>query len=219
MHTHTVCAPLWWFSTHKRGAAFRRSYILWNIRAWKMNDEFIGVSLHISLHSKAACNVGKCVNRYRVCVFVCVWCDVLLCFLPSFIVASPPFIIIVVCCFEFWFDDVPSTPRFYKCVCIALLTCTRRSVDKCRRCGNAEREVDSRQSRHIQHRNPPVMCHVLQRRIFNVINCCSHRCVMCIYALPDAMSRRLTTHTTALFPSKLCGSCVAVWVPHASVNR
>lgn len=91
-NTHTQSGPRYGGSAHTHtrcGVAFRRSYSV-EYSCIEMNDEFIGVSLHISLHSRAACNVGKCVNRYRV-----------LRSLPSFTVASPPFIIIVVCCFEF----------------------------------------------------------------------------------------------------------------------
>lgn len=81
MLTHSLRSDMVVQYTHARSrctAAILNVHILWNILVLKMNDEFIGVSLHISLHSKALHAMWENVLTDIVCRAM-----VLLCSLPS----------------------------------------------------------------------------------------------------------------------------------------
>lgn len=96
---HTVCVrryggPAHTYYTHAYTFGCLSSFIFCGIFVHiplKMNDEFIGVGLHIT--HQAAGDVEKCSNRYRVSCVASVWAMCVLCSLPSFIVASPPLVL------------------------------------------------------------------------------------------------------------------------------
>lgn len=109
-------AAIRWFSTHNSfncsmSLIFSGIFVHIPLWKWMMNLLTLVYTLHTKHHD--AHDVGKCVNRYRVsreCVFCALCLHLWLCF--------STFYCVVVCCFEFSLDDVPSTPRFHYCVCL-----------------------------------------------------------------------------------------------------